>query len=253
MSWKVAALSAVTCLGLCVPGLKAQDASVKAQKDTNAVAPAAAASSSPAPAEAASSSSGKGLLGPVRIGPSVAIGVPHPVTGALDIVYRDIFSLTLASGSYALNVSDTKVKISSWDANLRWFPFQGSFYIGAGYGGQEVDLNAKAEIDYIAGTSVGKADSNLHLIVKSNYVMPQFGWFARWDFGLTLGFDFGLMLPSGVNSKFDASFDADPTVEQAVLESEDYSMTKDDVEKAGKILGKTVIPCITLLRIGFLI
>lgn len=247
MSWKLSALAAVLSASLTPHIVNAQEPEIEVEKkDTEK--PAAA----PEP-EAVAKSKGKGLLGDIRIGPSVALGFPHPLTGGLDIVYADLFSVSATAGRAGAKVEDTEIEIRNWDATFRFFPFQGSFFIGAAYGNQGIVGKLKTDIETTSSGVTLKVPTTLRLEVESNYLTPQLGWFARWDSGLTLGFDFGYQMPSGAKSELQTAFEnVSAANEKAVLDSEDYKDNKKDVEDAAEAFGKKSIPYISFFRIGWL-
>jgi hypothetical protein len=228
---------------------QAQDATTgTTPEDTEKPAAEASAVATPAPA-----AQGKGLLGDLRIGPSVAIGFPHPLTGGVDLVYADLFSVSATAGRSGAKVEETEIEIRNWDATFRFFPFQGSFFVGAALGNQGIVGKLKTDIETTTSGVTLKVPTTLRLEVESNYLTPQLGWFARWDSGLTLGFDFGYQIPSGAKSELQTSFDhVSAASEQAVRDSEDYKKNKKDIEDAANAFGKTSIPYISFFRIGWL-
>jgi hypothetical protein len=247
MSWKLSALAAVLSASFMPNIVKAQETTTNVETQ-DAEKPATAA----AP-EATAKSKGKGLLGDIRIGPSVALGFPHPVTGGLDIVYADLFSVSATAGRLGVKVEDTEFEIRNWDATFRFFPFQGSFFIGAAYGYQGIVGKLKTDIETTSSGVTLKVPTTLRLEVESNYLTPQLGWFARWDSGLTLGFDFGSQQPSGAKSELQSAFEnVSAANEQAVRDSEDYKKNKKDVEDAADAFGKKGIPYVSFFRIGWL-
>lgn len=286
MSWKVVALSATAGICLFPDFARAQSNPPAADKATepapeNDAAPAVKGDASAAPGAApdanqnaqpslgdqaaqAASAKVEKLLDPnsyswkdiskkLRFGPSVAIGVPHPVTGALDIVYADFISLSLSGGRFGTKVEETDLEIRNWDATLRWFPFAGSFFVGAARGQQGVVGKRKIDLDVTSGGAALKVPTTLRLEIESDYLTPQIGWFARWDSGFTLGFDIGYQMPSGAKSDLQTSFEnVSAASEEAVRNSAEYKKNKKDVEDAAEAIGKTAIPYVSFLRIGWL-
>lgn len=247
MSWKPSALAAVLSASLIPQIVLAQE------PDANEGTQDAEKPMTTPAQETAVPSKGKGLLGDIRIGPSVALGFPHPVTGGLDFVYADLFSLSATAGRSGGKVEDTEIEIRNWDATFRFFPFQGSFFVGAAFGNQGIVGKLKTDIETTSSGVTLKVPTTLRLEVESNYLTPQLGWFARWDSGLTLGFDFGYQMPSGAKSELQTAFEnVSAANEQAVRDSEDYKKNKKDVEDAAETFGKTSIPYISFFRIGWL-
>jgi hypothetical protein len=181
-----------------------------------------------------------------KVGISYGISFPHFTEYGIDYqTMNKMFSFSGILGGKALTMSDAKVNISSMDLRLRWHPFMGSFFLGVGYGKQTIALEASGTYANIA--TVAKLD------IKNNYLMPHMGWFRVWDIGLTMGFDFGVLTPSGVTSTLTTDTpSASPAERTAALASADYLKMKDDTEKMGKTFGSASIPYITLFKIGWL-
>lgn len=251
MNWKGFALfgAAVLCLS---PRLAlAQDDSEK-NGDEKAKTEAAASETAPSN-ESEKTAKGKGLFGDLRFGPSVAVGIPHPLTAAVDFVYADWISLSVGAGRAGTKLDETELEIRNWDVTARFFPFHGSFFIGAAYGNQGIVGKMKTDLDVESGGVALTVPTTIRLEIESKYLTPQIGWFARWDSGFTLGFDLGLQMPSGASSKLQTSFEnVSAASEAAVVNSDDYKKNKKDVEDAAEMIGKKAIPYITLIRLGWL-
>ncbi|WP_141732771.1 hypothetical protein [Oligoflexus tunisiensis] len=253
MSWKVSVLSAFLSVGIFTQVAQAQDTTDEPAQTQDTEAEPAQETAKAAESPDATAAKGKGLLGDLRFGPSVALGLPHPLTGGVDLVYADLISVSLTGGRYGFKVDETELEIRNWDATVRFYPFLGSFFIGAALGNQGIVGKLKTDVETTTAGVTLTVPTTLRLEVESNYLTPQIGWFARWDSGLTLGFDFGYQMPSGVKSELQTSFDnVSAASQQAVQNSEDYKENKEDVEKAAEAVGKTSIPYISFFRIGWL-
>jgi hypothetical protein len=258
MSWKASVLYSMLSAGIFTHVAQAQDAADESTSTPDAATEQAQDKSSEPAAEASSAPSapaakGKGLLGDFRVGPSVAIGLPHPLTGGIDVVYADLLSVSVTGGRYGIEVDETELEIRNMEAAVRFYPFQGSFFIGGAFGNQGIVGKLKTDVETTTAGVTLKVPTTLRLEIEGNYFTPQIGWFARWDSGLTLGFDFGYQMPSGVKSELQTTFDnVSAASEQAVRDSEDYKKNKKDVEDAAEAIGKTSIPYISFFRIGWL-
>jgi hypothetical protein len=187
------------------------------------------------------------------MGPSVAVGLPHPLTGALDIVYADLLGLSVSAGRSGTELDKTELEIRNWDVTLRWFPFSGSFFIGAAYGQQGIVGKRTVDLEVEASGVPLTVPTTLRLEIESTYLTPQLGWFARWDSGFVLGFDLGLQMPSAAKSELQTSFtNVSAASEAAVVTSDDYIKNKKDVEDAAEMIGKQALPYISFLRMGWL-
>ncbi len=194
-----------------------------------------------------------GVLGDFRVGPHVAVGIPHPMTVGLDVVYADLVSLSFGSGRFGHKFDTTEIELTNWDLTARWYVFRGSFYLGAAYGHQTIIGKGTKDVTFDYNGVELTVPSTIRLEIESNYLTPQLGWFARWDWGLTLGFELGLQMPSGAKSELQTSFsNVSTAAEETVRNSADYKKNKKDVEDLGKTLGEKPIPYITLLKVGFL-
>lgn len=266
MDWSKASRFAAACLCLIPLKLLAQD-------ETPSDDPAPEASSEASPPEEQPSTmetvkgaaedvkekaqelneKARGILGDFRVGPSVAVGIPHPLTAGIDVVYADLVNISVAGGRFGTTVDETDLEIRNWDITARWFPFRGSFYLGAGYGKQGIVGKTTSNVDLDYNGVTLSVPTTIRLEVESSYLSPQLGWFARWDSGFTMGFELGYIMPSGASSELQTSFrNVSAAAEQAVRDSEDYKKSKKDVEDLGKQLGETGLPYITLIRLGWL-
>lgn len=189
----------------------------------------------------------------LRFGPSVSIGIPHPLTGAVDLVYADLVALSLSAGRAGTELDETDIEIRNWDIALRWFPFGGSFFLGAAFGEQGIVGKRTETLDVDAGGTTLKVPTTVRLEIESKYFTPQLGWFARFDSGLTLGFDIGVQLPSSAKSDLQTSFaNVSAAGEAAVKASEEYKETEKDVKDAAELIGEKAIPYVNLIRVGWL-
>jgi hypothetical protein len=181
----------------------------------------------------------------VRIGPTVALGFPHPLTYGLDALWNDTVSGGFSIGNFETKAQDVEIGISNWDLRARWHPFGGSFFLGAAYGNQTIDAKLKKDIE--VGTT--KVSTSLKLKVETTYLTPHLGWFAVWDSGFTLGTEFGYQMALSSKTKdLDVTFEggADPSG------SDEFRKNADDIKKGAEQFGKVSIPYLTLLRLGWL-
>lgn len=173
-----------------------------------------------------------------------SLGVPHPINFGLNyVVPNRLFSFEVSTGSFGITVSDVELKLQNTEFAARWHPFYGSFFVGALLGNQKI-TGKKTET---VTSGMISQDVHAEVEVKSNYVTPQIGWMWGTDGG---GFfamiELGFQSPSGVKSEF--SSDVDP----ALQNTEEYAKLKKDVEDGGDKIGKSVLPQLALLKIGWL-
>lgn len=181
---------------------------------------------------------------PHLFGLHASLGLPHPMNYGLNYVMPNrMFSFEFSTGSFGLTASDVEVKMTNMEVGARWHPFTGSFFIGALFGNQKI--TGKKTETVTNGVITQKVNAEVEL--KSNYLTPHLGW--MWGGGSTgffMMFEMGLQNPSGVKSTF--SSDIDP----ALASQPEYINLKKDVEDEGDKIGKTSLPYIALLKLGWL-
>jgi hypothetical protein len=218
---------------------------------TDAAQPAPGAAQPTAAAPAAEGGEHDGLFGPLRVGATAAVGFPHPLTFGLDATYAGLAGGGVSFGSFKTpEVGGASVSISNWDVRGRWFPFRGSFFLGAAYGSQTIEAKAT---DDIAAATGQKVDTSIKLKVDTTYMTPHLGWFATWDSGFTLGFELGYQIALSSKAK-DPEVHAGTAAEtEAVTQTDDFKKAQKDAKDATERFGKTSLPYLTLLRLGWLL
>ncbi len=180
----------------------------------------------------------RGYLGPITLGPTMSASIStYPIQLGVEGRYLDMFGFALTYGFFPeLSFDSAKAKASAFDARLRWFPFNGAFFLGATLGFQ--NLTGTGSISGSSATST--------IDVKTTFWTPTLGWRWAWESGFVMGLDFGWQMAVSSTSTFSTNASA---IVQATSE---YQNTKTDVEKVGKDLGNTALPSITLIHIGYM-
>lgn len=175
-----------------------------------------------------------------RIGPTVNVSFPRIRELALEYKSGNgFFSAAAISGGFSLKPeSKIEATFSNYEIRGRLHPFAGSFFLGLGLGTQSIKIKAT---DSISSTNV-----DLNLDIASTYMVPHIGWLTVYSFGLTFGFDIGTVIPSGVKSTVTSN--ANSTIQA----QSEYQKLKSDAQSAGDKLGKTSLPYVTLLKVGWL-
>ena len=122
------------------------------------------------------------------------IGISANFGGSKDV---DILKMNKLIG-HPLKTSSDDGRITQYKANFKHqevravlYPFMGSFFIGAAVGNRDLDgrpnveINISNQLAQIAG----------YYRVKNSYVAPQFGWFAVFDSGFSIGTEMGVQIP----------------------------------------------------------
>jgi len=214
--------------------------------------------SEPAKEEAAPSTADKsheGLFGALRVGPTASVGVPFLLNYGLDTTWDRRFGAGFAMGRFKRDLNaDSQIELYNWDVRARWFPWQGSFFLGAAFGNQGIVGKTTTKIKQTTGGVDLEVPATIRLAVQSKYLTPHLGWFATWDWGFTLGFEVGYQMPMSSKSDLQIAFDNMPAAnEEALKNSDDYKKAESDVTKAAESFGKKPVPYINLIRIGWLL
>ncbi len=255
MKWQTTAYSALASLCLWSSLVHAQDAAEAPaeQEESSALGTVKDAKSKVDEQADALRAKAPGILGDLRIGPHVGVGIPHPLTVGLDLVYADLLSLSVEGGRTKAEIQDVEVEIRNWDVALRWFPFRGTFFLGAAYGDQGIVAKSSQDVEIDYNGIPLNVPTTFRLEVESKYLTPQLGWYARWDSGFTLSFELGLQMPSGSSSELQTSFkNISSQAEEIIRNNSEYNDSKDKVEDVGRLIGQKKLPYISLLKFGWL-
>lgn len=198
-----------------------------------------------------SGSKGPWLLGDFGIGASARVSIPHPLVFGLDMKYGRYLGASLEYGSFTLPIelNDTEIGIKNLGAVVRFFPFAGSFFLGANFGQQTITGTTAKDIE-AGGQTI---ETNPELKIKTLFATPTLGWYSVWDFGLVMGFEIGAQLPLSSSSELTPNIKSEnDAVKDAVEASDDYKAIKANIEKAGDTIGKSPLPMVTVFRLGWM-
>jgi hypothetical protein len=180
------------------------------------------------------------VSGPFSLGPTVGIAIPHPANIGLEGRFNRYFGFAINYGFLPqISFEDVKLKMNSYDARVRIFPFQGAFFVGTSFGKQSIVANTVAITD---GTA-----SSLTLEATTLYLTPTLGW--RWggQTGLIFGIDFGWQVVLSSSAQLRGSYG-----DQVIQFSPEYQEAKADVERVAKDIAQTSLPSFTMIHIGYL-
>jgi hypothetical protein len=206
-----------------------------------------------APSEASSKSSG-GLLGAFRVGPTVSLAFPYLLNGSIDAKWNNLIGLSVSGGKMKRDIQDeTSLEVFNWDVRARWFPWSGSFFLGAAFGNMGIVGKKSKDLNIKNNDVTLKIPTTVRMEVKTTYLTPHLGWMATWDAGFTLGFEVGYHMPLSSKAEMQTGFsDVSTEAEEELKQSDEYKKAKKDVEDKTEAYGKKAVPYINLLRIGWL-
>lgn len=239
-----------------IPSLSAsgQEAAKTAPAATPEAAPAPKVEEvAPPPTE--KGESGGGLFyDPLRIGATASVGFPFLLNYSIDATWMKTWGAAFQFGKFNRDLNkDTQIELYNWDLRGRWFPWKGSFFLGAAYGNQGIGLLGKSNMVMAQNGVDMTIPTTVKLTLNTTYLTPHLGWFATWDWGFTMGFEVGYQMPLSTMADLKVAFDNVPaSYEDTVKNSPEFQKTKADAETAAEGFGKKAVPYVNLLRIGWM-
>ena len=189
--------------------------------------------------------------GDFLVGATAAFNFPHVVNFGVETLMFQKFGVSLNYGNVTRNINNVDVAMKHTDVRFRWFPWQGSFFAGLALGQHQVSGELNRDIK--EPTSKMTVSSHGKLNASANYVIPHFGWFSVWDGGLTMGCDFGYLVPNDPKSTFSATFANPPEgTDGALRETNEFKKMKKDLEDSAKSYASKRLPFATFLRLGWM-
>ena len=139
----------------------------------------------------------------VHVGATIGIvSLPRPVDLGVFVKLMDFVSLGFSYGDFpnfianpllsafgakSSTTTTRLVEVSSYEGEVRIFPFQGPFFFGSSLGHQSLK-GAVTEKTTVIGPQTGTAD------VQTFYLTPRLGWLWSWPSGLLVGVDGGVQI-----------------------------------------------------------
>jgi hypothetical protein len=193
------------------------------------------------PASSGSVYTSEGLLGPVRLVPTIGAGAPDGMRFGVFAKWKGLLAV---GGAFSM-LPETRlpgigadVVRASGEAFARVYPFRGAFFVGVA-GGYAQTKGTMSDQRMEGGEM-----QHLEVRARANalYVAPHLGFQWMLPMGMTVGFDAGVELPIASNqSKFDASKDGLGVAVEG----------KGIAADATRWLATMPVPVIHLLELGY--
>jgi hypothetical protein len=129
-----------------------------------------------------------------------------------------------------VTVSNARASWTDLSLGARWYPFASAFYVGARGGQRGFKATAK---DTTAGSNL-----EAKATVTGTYLAPELGWRFSWQSGFFMGIELGYQFILSHTETLDVPGGIDPK-------------TQADVSDAADVIGKTGLPVLTLLQLGY--
>ena len=163
-----------------------------------------------------------------RIGAFGGVGFPRPLSIEGMVRIEKVIGLGV---EYSVlpkqNIFGADATFWAVAADMRVFPLKNGFFIGVALGHQHVGAVTST-------TPIGPVG----ITAETWFLNPRIGYLSTFDYGFTLGIDAGLQIP--LSAKFASNLPAQ------------FPGTRD-VTDVAHFFGKSVIPTVNLLRIGFML
>jgi hypothetical protein len=225
------------------------------------VAPSAGDEVAPQTWEPKGKDDSDGLLGPIRLGPMVGVGLPSLLSFGGTVKLTRFLGGGLNFGLIpTMRLSfygDAKLAYKEVDIYGRIYPFGGSLFIGAGVGYATVSgslssqINAAAYAKELAALGYSSTiDYDSRASVRTLVLTPQLGFLKMLGLGFAIGMDVGAQIPiapSQIEFERSVSSNLPQGLVDEYLAPNDQKV-RDSLEK----IGRTPIPTVNL-RLAWLL
>lgn len=200
------------------------------------------------PASEASDGSNK------TFGFGLSAGVTHPLELTLEKKYQSGWDLVLGGGwlsiPYTVGSYPIQMTTMNFDVRARWRPWRGVFFVGVMGGWQS--FSASTTLPFSLNSE--SFDLAVKETVTGFYVTPHFGWLRTWSSGFTLGCEIGWMFPFYSQAYLASSTNSSQgsAALDAALASSTYQDFTTQINSFANLIGKTSLPFLTVLHIGWM-
>ncbi len=179
----------------------------------------------------------------LRAGPLVGVGVPGGIEAGAVMIYQRILGAGLQIGTVpSMRVPGVphgaRVTRYSAEASARVYPLKGALFLGAGIGYAHLEATLDQRFTGYGVSAPGQVRAEL----SSVYVRPEIGFLWKWDVGLMLGADLGVVVPVAARESHVTAAAGGQTME-----------VKGKVADVFSTAGRVPLPALGLLRVGWLI
>jgi len=149
----------------------------------------------------------------ITIGPDI----PHILTGEVALIYTPRWTIAVRGGGFAYTFQSDSyaipASVAAGDLRLRYFPFNGSFFVGLAGGLQNLAGSTTQTYNVTVQGQNLAIPASASASVLTPYVTPHLGWFVVTRSGFTFGFEAGVQFAFNSTSNLNLSI-SDPTQSQ---------------------------------------
>ncbi len=166
----------------------------------------------------------------LRIGAIGSMGFPEPLSVEGIVKLERVFALGVEYGFLPrTTVAGVEIASDAIAADARIFPFGDGFFMGIRAGKQHVRASSAVTLGSYGSTAGSIA-------LDTWFVNPRIGFLWTSSPGLTIGLDMGVQIP--VSATYASTFP---------------SGVETPAQSAARAFGRSILPTVDLLRLGFLL
>lgn len=171
---------------------------------------------------------------------NAGFGLPYVSQFGLNYLHSsNRFSVDVNHGSFNLDVDIVALSLTKTELVVKWHPFAGSFYLGAGIGSQA--LSSKAT------QTVLTEEVEAEIKITSSTLTPVLGWmWGASNGGFFAGMEFGMQTHQSPKTTLTTNADA------SIQTNAEYMELEADIREQGEKYGEASVTVMTLLKIGYL-
>lgn len=161
------------------------------------------------------------------------LGIGLPYIGQVGVNYRLNAKWAVSAGYnlLKLDVDEATAELEMPEIFFQYYPWAGSFFIGAGLGKESLEVTAKEQLD----------GDPISIEVDAMTTIAKLGWtWGTGNGGFWYGVDMAYIMPNSpdVTTNAPGVLTSDPNYQDAIEAAEDF--------------GETSYPNITFIRVGYI-
>lgn len=208
-----------------------------------ATAGAAPEPSTPVAAKPTPPDADHGLLGPVRLGPSIGVGAPEALQVGALVTYARVVGVSFAWGTLPKvavpGTGGATITRSSLEVDLRGYPFRGPFFVGVGLGHARTRGSMDAAIRAYRTNIPASASARM----EATYLSPKLGVLFVTRSGFAIGADAGVEIPISAN---------EPEITQSSLGLTTPVEADNQLVGVARRVAKQPLPFLNVLRVAYM-
>jgi hypothetical protein len=209
-----------------------------------------------------------GLLGPIRIGPLVGVGLPNLLNAEILMKVTRYFAAGVGVGVVpTLHIAyygDATIALQNYEVFARVHPLGGGWFLGAGLGYSSIRGTFSSQFDttpYVSQIPPGISVPASLLYesrgsIRTMTLTPQIGYLHVSQVGFAIGADVGVALPVAPSRiEYDGNLNLPPNTPLPVVDAVRQQLLEPNnlkVEDTLQRIGRSPVPTINI-RVGWML